>query len=138
MLIHIGVFSVVYILIRVMIVPVVLAVFKVKHMRDDMNEEKWDIYFSSLSLKEYLKRIIIILFIPIALCSAVGYLLYQRKYTKEEAFWLTCLLFLVNAVCITYKLVNHREELVSLIFKMQKSERDDNNKQGKEYGEKDN
>ena len=112
---------IVLLLSRLLFIPTLLGAFKLKQLVHKMNQDKWNQYFSDLSMREYLQRIGIFLLIPVTLCSILSFFLFKRRHDRKKSVCLTTITFLCNAGQAIYKLHAHRRELIDKIRKIKEA-----------------
>lgn len=92
-----------------------------KQVIHKMNQNKWNQYFSNISVREYLQRIGIFVLTPVGLCSIFSFILFKRAHEKKKSTHLTAITFLYNMGQALYKLHSHRRELIDKIRKIKEA-----------------
>ena len=107
----------------VLFVLTVLGAIKLKSSLGNMDKEKWNQYFSKLSVKQYLMRILFFLFIPLFLISLISYMMLNKKYSNKKSIVIALFITVFDALRMLYKLNRNQDKVVEIIFKLKNTER---------------
>lgn len=107
----------------VLFVLTVLGAIKLKSSLGNMDKEKWNQYFSKLSVKQYLMRILFFLFIPLFLISLISYMMLNKKYSNKKSIVIALFIMVFDALRMLYKLNRNQDKVVEIIFKLKNTER---------------
>lgn len=102
-------------------VPMILVSARIKQRKDSMSEEKWSSYFSDLSIKDYKKKIAVLVGLPLILCSFLNYFCLCRKYEKKQAAFISFLIFTFFAFARAAKYIRHSNEINRRIWNIKKT-----------------
>lgn len=102
-------------------VPFIIALVKIKHTVDCMDEEKWNDYFSNMNVKNYKKKIAAIIGLPLALCGFINYLCLCKKYEKKQAASISFSIFAFFALTRIIKYAKHSDEIDGKIRDIRKA-----------------
>lgn len=95
----------------ILFIGLLLMTFWVKYKRDDMKEEKWDVYFKTMSNAGYMIRFALIYSIPMLLISYAGYHIYEF-FGYEQTKILACVTFVFGIFKVIYEIMFHKQELL--------------------------
>lgn len=82
-----------------------------------MNEEKWDIYFKTITNREYILRFGILYLTSLFVVTIFGYFIFD-VFNFKNPLCLSVLFFIVGLLRIILKLSTHKQELIEKLNKL--------------------
>ena len=95
----------------ILFIGMLLMTFWVKYKRSHMNEEKWDVYFKTMSNAGYVIRFSLIYCIPMIMVSCAGYHIYEF-FGYEQTKILAFATFVFGILKVIYEIMFHKQELL--------------------------